>query len=207
MHLGDRVEVVNIAGHDDLYGVLVNILFDGKDYVFPLCDLQAADEYSTTGSPEFLASRSQRCKVERPTPIWSATCLVDSRPVNAFLSTVSRNCRKYCTVRQGAGFFCRLYPASGCGCGSPWVKPEACRSKQENLVGAGAWRPTRAKTRGFGGCPPGCVVKMVDELCLSTLRAYMIRAFVDQSDEVTARNLSQFTKEQTQKALSLLPQD
>ena len=51
LHLGDRVEVVNIAGHDDLYGVLVNIRFDGKDYVFPLCDLQAVDEYSPNSQP------------------------------------------------------------------------------------------------------------------------------------------------------------
>ena len=51
LHLGDRVEVVNIAGYDELYGVLVNIRFDGKDYVFPLCDLQAVDEYSPNSQP------------------------------------------------------------------------------------------------------------------------------------------------------------
>ncbi|MDZ7760149.1 MAG: calcium-binding protein [Desulfovermiculus sp.] len=42
------VEVVTIAGHEDLYGVLVNIRCDGKDYVFRLCDLQAVDEDSLT---------------------------------------------------------------------------------------------------------------------------------------------------------------
>ena len=51
LHVGDMVEVVTIAGYDELYGVLVNTRSGVKDYVFPLCDLQAVDEDSPNSQP------------------------------------------------------------------------------------------------------------------------------------------------------------
>ena len=51
LHLGDRVEVVNIAGYDDLYGVLVNFRSHVEEDVFPLCDLKTVDEESSNSQP------------------------------------------------------------------------------------------------------------------------------------------------------------
>jgi hypothetical protein len=51
LQVGDRVEVVNIAGYDELYGVLVNIQSKVDDYVFPLCDLKTVDEDSPNSQP------------------------------------------------------------------------------------------------------------------------------------------------------------
>jgi len=46
LQAGDQVNVIDFQGVEDLYGVLVNIKAKGKAYVFPLCDLKAADERS-----------------------------------------------------------------------------------------------------------------------------------------------------------------
>jgi len=46
LQAGDRVIVSDIEGVEDLYGVLVNIKARGNAYVFPLCDLKAANEKS-----------------------------------------------------------------------------------------------------------------------------------------------------------------
>jgi len=46
LQAGDRVIVIDIEGVEDLYGVLVNIKARGNAYVFPLCDLKAANEKS-----------------------------------------------------------------------------------------------------------------------------------------------------------------
>jgi hypothetical protein len=46
LHAGDLVKVIGFEGVEDLYGVLVNIKAKGKAYVFPLCDLKAANEKS-----------------------------------------------------------------------------------------------------------------------------------------------------------------
>jgi hypothetical protein len=43
---GDLVKVVGFEGVEDLYGVLVNIKAGRNAYVFPLCDLKAANEKS-----------------------------------------------------------------------------------------------------------------------------------------------------------------
>jgi hypothetical protein len=43
---GDRVKVTGFEGVEDLYGVLVNIKVGRSAYVFPLCDLKAADKKS-----------------------------------------------------------------------------------------------------------------------------------------------------------------
>lgn len=44
---GDQVTVIGFAGTEDRYGVLVNIQARGNSYVFPLCDLKAANQKST----------------------------------------------------------------------------------------------------------------------------------------------------------------
>jgi hypothetical protein len=44
---GDRVTVTDFEGVEDMYGVLVNIKARGSAYVFPLCDLKAANQKST----------------------------------------------------------------------------------------------------------------------------------------------------------------
>jgi hypothetical protein len=46
LHAGDLVKVVSFEGVEVLYGVLVNIKARGNVYVFPLCDLKAANEKS-----------------------------------------------------------------------------------------------------------------------------------------------------------------
>ncbi|MGB7876311.1 MAG: calcium-binding protein [Anaerolineales bacterium] len=46
LRVGDLVKVIDIEGVEDLYGVLVNIKIRGSAYVFPLCDLKAANEKS-----------------------------------------------------------------------------------------------------------------------------------------------------------------
>ena len=47
LQAGDRVTVTGFEGAEDLYGVLVNIKARGSAYVFPLCDLKAANQKST----------------------------------------------------------------------------------------------------------------------------------------------------------------
>ncbi len=47
LHSGDRVTVTGFEGVVDLYGILVNIKAGGSAYVFPLCDLKAANQKST----------------------------------------------------------------------------------------------------------------------------------------------------------------
>ncbi len=44
---GDRVTVTGFEGAEDLYGILVNIKAGGRPYIFPLCDLKAANQKST----------------------------------------------------------------------------------------------------------------------------------------------------------------
>jgi len=46
LQAGDLVKVIGFEGVEDLYGVLVNIKTRGNAYVFPLCDLKAANEKS-----------------------------------------------------------------------------------------------------------------------------------------------------------------
>ena len=46
LQAGDMVKVIGFEGLEDLYGVLVNIKARGNPYVFPLCDLKAANERS-----------------------------------------------------------------------------------------------------------------------------------------------------------------
>lgn len=46
LQAGDLVKVIGFEGVEDLFGVLVNIKAKGKAYVFPLCDLKAANEKS-----------------------------------------------------------------------------------------------------------------------------------------------------------------
>jgi hypothetical protein len=46
LQAGDLVKVIDFEGVEDHYGVLVNIKARGNAYVFPLCDLKAADERS-----------------------------------------------------------------------------------------------------------------------------------------------------------------
>jgi hypothetical protein len=46
LQAGDLVKVVGFEGAEDLYGVLVNIKARGNAYVFPLCDLKAANDKS-----------------------------------------------------------------------------------------------------------------------------------------------------------------
>jgi hypothetical protein len=46
LRAGDLVKVMGFEGVEDLYGVLVNIKARGNAYVFPLCDLKAANEKS-----------------------------------------------------------------------------------------------------------------------------------------------------------------
>jgi hypothetical protein len=43
---GDNVTVLGVSGKDDLYGILVKIVRKRKQYIFPLCDIQVADEKS-----------------------------------------------------------------------------------------------------------------------------------------------------------------
>lgn len=47
LHFGDRVTVTGFEGAEDMYGVLVNIKAGSSAYVFPLCDLKAANQKST----------------------------------------------------------------------------------------------------------------------------------------------------------------
>jgi hypothetical protein len=42
----DRVKVISFEGVEDLYRILVNIQIGHQGYVFPLCDLKAADKKS-----------------------------------------------------------------------------------------------------------------------------------------------------------------
>lgn len=44
---GNRVQVNSIATINDLYGVMTNVIFNGKKYAYPLCDLEALDENSS----------------------------------------------------------------------------------------------------------------------------------------------------------------
>jgi hypothetical protein len=47
LQAGDPMKVVGFEGVEDLYGVLVNIRAGRNTYVFPLCDLEAANKKST----------------------------------------------------------------------------------------------------------------------------------------------------------------
>jgi len=46
LQAGNLVKVIGFEGVEDLYGVLVNIQARGNMYVFPLCDLKAANKKS-----------------------------------------------------------------------------------------------------------------------------------------------------------------
>jgi len=46
LQAGDLVKVIGFEGVEDPYGVLVNLKARGNAYVFPLCDLKAANERS-----------------------------------------------------------------------------------------------------------------------------------------------------------------
>lgn len=46
LQAGNLVKVIDFEGVEDLYGVLVNIQAIGNKYVFPFCDLKAANEKS-----------------------------------------------------------------------------------------------------------------------------------------------------------------
>ena len=46
LRFGDQVKVIEFEGVEYLYGILVNIKARGEAYVFPLCDLKAADQKS-----------------------------------------------------------------------------------------------------------------------------------------------------------------
>jgi hypothetical protein len=46
LKFGDRVKVIIFEGVYDLYGILVNVQVGHQGYVFPLCDLKAADKKS-----------------------------------------------------------------------------------------------------------------------------------------------------------------
>jgi hypothetical protein len=50
LQAGDMMKVIGFEGLEDLYGVLVNIKARGNPYVFPLCDLKAANERSANFS-------------------------------------------------------------------------------------------------------------------------------------------------------------
>lgn len=40
---GDKLKVIKIDNTDDLYGILVEVRFNRKKYIFPLCDLEDLD--------------------------------------------------------------------------------------------------------------------------------------------------------------------
>ena len=48
---GDMVRVQGIAEADDLYGILVNVQYGRKRFVFPLCDLTVRDRKSAYYTP------------------------------------------------------------------------------------------------------------------------------------------------------------
>jgi len=48
---GDRVEVQGIVEADDLYGLLVDVQYGRKHFVFPLCDLTVRDKKSANYTP------------------------------------------------------------------------------------------------------------------------------------------------------------
>jgi hypothetical protein len=47
LHFGDRVTVTGFEGAEDMYGILVDIKAGDNAFVFPLCDLKAANQKST----------------------------------------------------------------------------------------------------------------------------------------------------------------
>jgi hypothetical protein len=47
LHFGDRLLVTGFQDVEEMYGVLVNIAAGHCAYVFPLCDLKAANQKST----------------------------------------------------------------------------------------------------------------------------------------------------------------
>ena len=51
LQVGDQVKVVGFEGVENLYGVLVDIKAGRIPYVFPLCDLKAANEKSANFTP------------------------------------------------------------------------------------------------------------------------------------------------------------
>ena len=40
---GNRVTVLSVSGEEDLYGILVRIAKKGKQYIFPLCDIEVVN--------------------------------------------------------------------------------------------------------------------------------------------------------------------
>jgi len=48
---GDMVQVQRIVEADDLYGLLVDVQYGRKDFVFPLCDLTVRDRKSANYTP------------------------------------------------------------------------------------------------------------------------------------------------------------
>ena len=48
---GDKVQVQRITEADDLYGVLVDVKYGRKHFVFPLCDLTVRDKKSANYTP------------------------------------------------------------------------------------------------------------------------------------------------------------
>jgi len=43
---GDNITVLSISGEEDLYGILVRITKNRKQYIFPLCDIEVANKKS-----------------------------------------------------------------------------------------------------------------------------------------------------------------
>ena len=46
LHAGDLLTVTSFEGVEEMYGVLAHVIAKHKNYVFPLCDLEAANEKS-----------------------------------------------------------------------------------------------------------------------------------------------------------------
>lgn len=51
LRAGDRVNVLSFEDIEDLYGILVNIQAKRREFIFPLCDLKATDQYSPNHQP------------------------------------------------------------------------------------------------------------------------------------------------------------
>jgi len=47
----DKVQVQSICGTDDMYGILVDVTFGLRQYLFPLCDLSVRDKKSPNYLP------------------------------------------------------------------------------------------------------------------------------------------------------------
>ena len=47
LRMGEKVKIISLSSPDDLYGMIVNVIYEGQDYEMALCDLEVKTKSSS----------------------------------------------------------------------------------------------------------------------------------------------------------------